>query len=451
MSSVPLTVRPGAPLSGSFRPPGDKSITHRAVLLALLARGRSEIRGANHGEDCAHTLACARALGLGLAGGGPDAAPAAPLTLEGRGERLDEPRAILDCGNSGTALRLLAGIVAARPFLSILAGDASLSRRPVDRVIEPLRQMGATLHARHGDRLPPLVVRGATLRPIRYAQPIASAQVATCVLLAGLGARGETQVELPGPARDHTERMLAAAGVALERHDLPSGGRRVTLGGPAEPRPLSLAVPGDISAAAFFLAAAAASPGARVTALGVSLNPTRTGLLEVLAEMGAGIEIAGRTCEGGEERGDVTVSGPDRLAAFDIPATWVPRLIDEIPAWMIAASAAAGRSSFSGAAELRHKESDRIATLARGLARLGISARERPDGLDIEGGRARGGRIEAEGDHRIAMAFATLATRAAGPVEIDDAASIATSYPDFAATLAALGGAVEQTGSPAAR
>jgi 3-phosphoshikimate 1-carboxyvinyltransferase len=449
---VPLTVRPGAPLSGSFRPPGDKSITHRAVLLALLSRGRSEIRGANPGEDCARTLACARALGLELAGGGPDAAREAPLALEGHGDRLEEPRAILDCGNSGTALRLLAGIVAARPFLSILAGDASLSRRPVDRVSEPLRQMGATLHARDGDRLPPLVVRGAMLRPIRYAVPIASAQVATCVLLAGLGTRGETSVELPGPARDHTERMLAAAGVALERRDLPGGGRQVTLRGPAEPRPLSLAVPGDFSAAAFFLAAAAASPGARVTAMGVSLNPTRTGLLEVLGEMGAGVEIGGRAVEGGEERGDVTVRGPDRLTAFDIPAAWVPRLVDEIPAWVIAASAAAGRSSITGAAELRHKESDRIATLARGLARLGITARERTDGLEIEGGDPRGGRIEAEGDHRIAMAFATLATRAAGPVEIDDAASIATSYPGFVATLSALGGAVEpRSGSAAAR
>jgi 3-phosphoshikimate 1-carboxyvinyltransferase len=411
-------------------------------MFAMLARGRSEIRGANPGEDCARTLACCRALGLELVSGGPGAAPAAPLVLEGRGV-LEEPAGILDCGNSGTTLRLLAGIVAARPFLSILAGDASLHHRPVGRIIEPLRQMGAELHARDGDRLPPLVVRGAALRAITYVLPIASAQVASCVLLAGLTAHGETRVHLPGPARDHTEKMLDAAGVKITNRPYPGGIRHVAVQGPVEPRPLAISVPGDFSAAAFFLAAAAAIPGARVTALGVGLNPKRMDFLNVLSGMGARVEIAGRAEEAGEDRGDVTVTGTENLVPYDIDPSRVPILIDEIPAWAIVASAAPGRSSVRGAAELRHKESDRITALVRGLTRLGITAHEHPDGFEIEGGIPRGGVVESDGDHRIAMAFAVIGARATGPVTIDDAASIPTSYPDFVDTFAALGGAVE--------
>ena len=443
MSETPLTVHPGPPLAGRFTPPGDKSVTHRAIVLALLAPGRSEIRGANPGADCAATLECAAALGLEVR-----AREGGTLRLEGRGFEIAEPGRVLDCGNSGTTLRLLAGVVASRPLLAVLAGDASLNRRPVARIIEPLRRMGAELHARDADRFPPLVVRGAQLRPIRYALPVASAQVASCVLLAGLSAPGETEITLPGPARDHTERMLAACGVELERADLPDGGRRVAVRGPAACRPLSLTVPGDFSAAAFFLAAAAAAPGARVTACGVGLNPTRTGLLDVLEAMGAAVERRVGREEGGEPVGEVTVTGPERLRAFDIPPAWVPRLIDEIPAWMLAAAAAAGRSRLTGAGELRHKESDRLAALAMNLGRLGLEARELPDGLEIEGGRARGGSVDAAGDHRIAMAFAVLATRAAGPVTVEDAASIATSFPGFAATLGALGGVLEP-GDPA--
>lgn len=443
MSDARLTVAPGPPLAGQFTPPGDKSITHRACLMALLADGVSEIRHPNPGDDCGATVRCAAELGLEvLARGRADASAPGTLRLRGRGGSLTEPARVLDCGNSGTTLRLLAGIVATRPILSVLSGDASLNRRPVGRVVEPLRLMGATLHAREQDRCPPLVVRGAQLHPIHYVVPVASAQVATCVLLAALSASGETSVELPGPARDHTERMLAAAGIALQRDERPDGGRRVTVRGPAEPRPLALTVPGDFSAAAFFLAAAAATPGARVTATGVNLNSTRTGLLEVLAAMGATVEVERAGLEAGEEVGAVTVTGPERLAAFDIPPAWVPRLIDEIPAWIVAASAAHGRSHLSGAAELRHKESDRLEALATNLAKLGIAVRERPDGIEIEGGAVRGGQVDAAGDHRIAMAFAVLATRAGGPVTIRDAASIATSYPGFAADLAQLGGVV---------
>ncbi len=387
MSHTRLIVTPGPPLTGRFTPPGDKSITHRACLMALLAEGVSEIRGPNPGADCAATVACAEALGLEVVGRDPGPVPGT-LALRGRGGDLVEPAGILDCGNSGTTLRLLAGIVATRPILAVLAGDASLHRRPVDRVIEPLRLMGATLSARDGDRRPPLVVRGAALTPIRYAAPVASAQVATCVVLAGLSAAGETSVELPGPARDHTERMLAAAGVTVQCDDLPGGRRRVTVQGPARPHPVALTVPGDFSAAAFMLAAAAATPGARVTAVGVSLNPTRTGLLDVLAAMGAGVEVERTGVEAGEPVGDVTVTGPERLGAFDIPADWVPRLVDEVPAWAVAlpprgrgGAASQGERSARGAGRQPRAARDRRARAAR-------RARDR----GRHGARGRGGR-----------------------------------------------------------
>ena len=434
MKPTPLIVEPGPALFGAFTPPGDKSITHRAWLLALLAEGDTHVSGANPGADCEGTLHAVQALGVSVTGT-PDA-----RTLTGLGGRVREPEAVLDCGNSGTMLRLLAGVLAAQPFLSVLTGDDSLRRRPVARVIEPLRAMGATLFARDGDRLPPLVIRGARLAAVRHSLPVASAQVASSVLLAGLGADGETSVEIPGPARDHTERMLRAAGVAVVETALAAGGRRVSVRGHALPRGLRLSVPGDFSAAAFFLAAAAATPGSRITANGVGLNPTRTGLLDVLERMGAKVERSELRIEAGEELGNVTVEGPARLAPFDVPVEWIPRLIDEVPAWTVVASAAAGVSRLAGAAELRVKESDRLSTLARNLAALGVHVRELRDGLEIEGGRIAGGAARAEGDHRIAMAFAVLGTRAASAVRIDDAASIATSYPGFVSTLVALGG-----------
>jgi len=436
-----LAILPGPPLVGDCAVPGDKSITHRAVMLALLASGTSEIGNANPGEDCRGTLRAAEALGLERL----DAPDAGVLRLRGSGA-LAEPAGVLDCGNSGTTLRLLAGIVAPRPFLTVLAGDASLNGRPVARIVEPLRAMGAQVQARDGDRFPPLVIRGGPLRAIAWTLPVASAQALGCVLFAGLAATGETAVTVPGPARDHSERMLAAAGVALERRELADGGRRVALRGPASPRPVTLTVPGDFSAAAFFLAAAAARPGARVTCRGVGLNPTRTGLLEVLEAMGAKVERRAGPAALGEDVGEVTVSGPDRLRGFEIPAGWLPRLVDEVPAWVISAALARGRSRLTGAGELRVKESDRIATLAAGLQRLGIAARELPDGLESEGGGLRGGTVDAAGDHRVAMAFAALATLAPAPVTITGAAGIATSFPGFARTLESLGGAVEAPG-----
>ncbi len=428
-------VRAGRVLGGRFRPPGDKSITHRAMLFGLLATGETRLRGVNRGEDCGHTLAVTAALGGGVRQDGDE------IVVRGTAREPASDGLRLECGNSGTTMRLTTGIVAALRGECVLDGDASLRRRPMARIAEPLGRMGAGVVCAEGGR-PPLRVRGAALRGIDYEVPVASAQVATCLLLAGLFADGATRVSLPGPARDHTERMLPAFGVPLEVTPRTDGGRAVRVT-PTVPSGAVVTVPGDFSAAAFLLAAAAATPGAAVTAAGVSLNPTRTGLLDVLAEMGAGVEIRDRSEAAGEPVGDVTVRGPGELLPFDVPAQWVPRLVDEVPAWVIAASAARGVSRVVGAAELRGKESDRIVSLVRNLGRVGVTARELPDGLEVEGGVPRGGRIEADLDHRVVMAFAALATRALGPVSFDDVSAVATSYPGFWSDLAALGASVE--------
>ena len=429
-------VRRGRTLAGRLVPPGDKSVTHRAVLFGLLAEGTTRILGPNPGEDCTRSLVAARAFGAQAQ------ADAEGWTLRGTGMRLREPSAAIDCGNSGTTIRLLAGIAAGAAFRTRLFGDASLSRRPMARIAAPLRAMGATIEAADGDR-PPLSVSGGSLAAITYDVPVASAQVATCVLLAGLAACGTTRVRLPGSARDHTERMLPAFGVPVGVAPEGDGGRRIELTGGVVPRACTLRVPGDFSAAAYFLAAAAATPGAEVTAAGASLNPTRTGLLDVIRAMGAEVAVSGMREEAGEPVGDVTVRGPASLAAFDVPPEWVPRLVDEVPAWIVLASAARGTSRVTGASELRVKESDRIVALARNLAAVGLEASELPDGLAITGGTPRGARIEAHLDHRVVMAFAALGTRCDASMTFDDVSSVATSFPGFFATLSRLGAQVE--------
>ncbi len=435
MTAASPAVRRGRPLAGRFTPPGDKSITHRAVLFGLLAEGRSRIFHPNAGEDCRGSLRAAAALGAKVSEADTE------WSIEGVPGELAQPVATLDCGNSGTTMRLLAGLLAGRGVRATLTGDASLSRRPMARILEPLARMGARIESAEGGR-PPLVLSGGSLAGIAYDAPVASAQVATCLLLAGLGASGRTSVRLPGPARDHTERMLPAYGVTLElREEAP--GRVVSLEGGQRLLARDVTVPGDASAAAFFLAAAAAEPGARVTAMGMNVNPTRAGLLDVLAAMGASVERANERDEAGEPVADVTVTGPGRLSAFDVPAEWVPRLVDEVPAWVIAATAADGVSRVTGAAELRVKESDRVRALATNLARVGATVRELPDGLEIGGGEVHGARIEAHLDHRIVMAFAALGARTRAPMTFDDVASVATSYPTFFPTLAALGAVVE--------
>jgi 3-phosphoshikimate 1-carboxyvinyltransferase len=303
--------------------------------------------------------------------------------------------------------------------------------------------MGAALTARDQDRYPPLAIRGGTLRGLDYELPVPSAQVASCVLLAGLKSTGRTTVRIPGAPRDHTERMLRAFGVPVEQLRETANAVVTSITGPAELIGCTLAVPGDFSSAAFFLAAAAACPGANVTAQHVGLNPTRTGLLDVLEAMGAQVARTNVREQAGEPVGDVTVIGPDALEAADVPAALLPAMIDEVPAWAVAASAARGTSRLSGAAELRVKESDRLAMLARNLGALGIAVEESAAGLAITGGTPRGGTIEAAHDHRIAMAFAVLGTRASGPVTIDDDASVDTSVPGFAEALRQLGGRLD--------
>jgi len=431
----PLVVRPGPALSGTVRPPGDKSVTHRAYLIALLAPGETVVEHPNPGADCQSTLAACRALGLDVREAG------AVVRLRNSGA-LHASNAPIDCGNSGSTMRMLPGVLASQPFEATLQGDESLHRRPVARIIEPLRMMGARLSARDGDRLPPLVVHGGPLTAIHCVLPVASAQVATCIALAATRAAGETIIDIPGPARDHGERMLAAAGARIASEPLRDGGRQVRVAGGATLAAGTLRVPGDLSSAAFFLAGAAAVPGARVTAHGVGLNPTRTGFLDVLEAMGAAVDRIETGVSGGEPIGDVIVTGPERLHAFDPPAGWLPRWIDEVPAWTIVAAAARGTSRLTGAGELRIKESDRIATLAHGLAGIGLVAEETPDGLVVTGGIARGGPVASAGDHRIAMAFAVLGVHSREGVRIDDASAIPTSYPSFIADLRALGGEV---------
>jgi 3-phosphoshikimate 1-carboxyvinyltransferase len=403
--------------------PGDKSVSHRAILFAALARGETRVRGLLRAEDVHATWRAVEQLGARVREQGAEVVVTPP-------ERLSEPGDVIDCGNSGTSLRLLAGVLAGVPGLSVLTGDASLRRRPVRRVVEPLRAMGALLHARDGDRLPPLVVRGQALRGVRHVLPVASAQVKSAILLAGLSADGDTVVEEPALSRDHTERMLRRMGA-----DLSVDGLRVTL------RPSRLAggdvdVPGDISSAAFFLCGAAAIPGSRVTAVGLGTNPTRTGLLDVLRAMGAEVEVAGERESGGEPRADVTVSGGP-LDAVTIEGALVPRLIDELPVLMVLATQARGRTVVRDAHELRVKESDRLAAMGEALAAAGARIELFPDGCAIEGPTPlRGVAVRTRMDHRIAMSMAVAQLLAGGePTLLDDVACVDTSFPAFFSIL----------------
>ena len=423
----PLVVAPGRPLRGVLRVPGDKSISHRAAMLGAIARGTTHVAGFLRAEDCLSTLRCLRALGASINERGSD--------LEITGAPFREPDEILDVGNSGTTMRLLAGLLAGHPFHSVLTGDASIRRRPVDRVAEPLRRMGATISGRQGGRLAPLSIDGGGLRGISYATPVASAQVKSAVLLAGLFADGETDVREPSQSRDHTERMLGAFGARIVRDGLTT-----RLRGPQTLRAASVRVPGDLSSAAFFLVAAALIPGSELAVTDVGLNPTRTGVLDALKMMGADLEVRDLREREGEPVGTVLVRG-SRLRGATIGGDLVPRAIDELPVLAVAACFAEGETVIRDAAELRVKESDRIAALARELGRLGARVEPQPDGLAIVGGTAlRGARVHSGGDHRMAMALAVAGLRADGPVTIDDPACIETSFPGFADALRSVAG-----------
>jgi 3-phosphoshikimate 1-carboxyvinyltransferase len=418
-----LKTSPTGRFAGTLRPPSDKSLTHRAYLFASIALTESCVRMPLRGEDCESTLRCLNQLGLRHEWHGDHTVRLIPA------RDWQTPTHALDCGNSGTTMRLLAGLLASRPISATLVGDESLSRRPMKRVAEPLRLMGAQLQ---GDT-PPLYVKGGNLRGISYSTPVASAQVKSSVLLAGLRAEGETRVTEPALSRDHTERMLTALGVALRREGL-----TVSVSGGAQVEGFAFTVPGDISSAAFPMVAAAMIAGGHVTVSELGLNPSRTGLLDVLQQVGAEVSIS----ESGEELGEPIASVSVRsleLQPFHISGDLVPRLIDEIPVLAVLATQCAGTSVIRDAAELRVKESDRIESVAAGLRAMGADVETFPDGLAANGPcRLRGAAIDSRGDHRLGMAFAVAGLIAEGETVIANSDAILTSYPSFEADLARL-------------
>jgi 3-phosphoshikimate 1-carboxyvinyltransferase len=413
-------------IQGSLRVPGDKSISHRSLLLGAMAHGTTEVRGFLRGADCLATLAALRALGTKI-----EESDDGCLRICGAGpEGLREPATVLDAANSGTTLRLLAGLLAGRPFFSVLTGDASLCNRPMRRIVEPLTAMGATLLGRAGGKFPPLAIQGGGLAGIAWRSPVASAQVKSAILLAGLQARGETSVTEPVLSRDHTERMLTAFGVPPQNR-----GTEVSVPGGALLQAARIAVPGDLSSAAFFLVAAAGRTGAEMIILDVGVNPTRTGLLEVLARMGAHVSQDRPRIQAGEPVADLWVRGA-RLRGTTIGAEIIPRLIDEVPALAVAAALAEGETLVSGAGELRVKEVDRLSALAGEFSKLGIAIIAEGDSLRIAGGRRlRGATVSSRGDHRMAMSLAMAGLFAEGETTVEDVACVETSFPGFARLL----------------
>jgi len=434
----PLAAAPPAePLSGTVRVPGDKSISHRALMLGALAVGRTEITGLLEGEDVLATAAAMRALGAAVESHGGGRWGVDGVGIGG----LAEPGDVLDLGNSGTAARLLLGILATHPMTSFVTGDASLRRRPMRRVTDPLERFGAHFIGREGGRLPLAVTGAAQPVPVEYRLPVPSAQVKSAVLLAGLNTPGETTVIEPQGTRDHTERMMRHFGATVAVEPAEGGGKRITVVGQPELAAAPIAVPGDISSAAFPLVAGLIVPGSQVTIEGVGLNPLRTGLLECLAEMGADIALLNERVEGGEPVADLRARAGE-LRGADIPPERAPRMIDEYPILAMAAACAHGRTVMRGLAELRVKESDRLAATATGLAACGVRVRIDGDDLIVEGdGGPPAGEamIAANLDHRIAMAFLVLGLAAREPVAVDDATTIATSFPDFVPLMKRLG------------
>ncbi len=429
-----------APLTGHLRVPGDKSISHRSIMLGALACGITEVTGFLQGEDSLNTLRCFRAMGVSIS----DPVDGY-VRIEGAGlQGLRPPAQPLYVGNSGTSMRLMAGILAGQAFDTVLEGDESLSRRPMKRVIDPLTQMGAVIESAEGGRSPLIIRGGQTLHAINYVLPMASAQVKSCVLLAGLYATGATCVTEPAPTRDHTERMLTGFGYAVNR----SASTACVVGG-GHLAARAVEVPADISSAAFFMVAASIAPEADITLLHVGMNPTRTGIIDILNLMGADITLHNLREVGGEPVADIQIKSA-QLSGIDIPESLVPLAIDEFPVLFIAAACAVGRTVLTGAEELRVKESDRIAVMADGLQKLGIDATPTADGMVINGrgdeatplGSAE---IWSEGDHRIAMAFAVAGLRAQGVITIHNCEFVETSFPGFASLFRRCGGGLQDT------
>jgi 3-phosphoshikimate 1-carboxyvinyltransferase len=423
---VEFNLLPGGAIRGEARVPGDKSISHRAIMLGSLAEGETRISGFLEGDDALATLAAFRDMGVSIERPGEGRVKIQGVGLHG----LSAPSGPLDLGNSGTSIRLMSGLLAGQGFACELTGDASLRGRPMGRVITPLRQMGATIVGADGDRPPLRISGGERLAGIHYDLPMASAQVKSCVLLAGLYAEGRTSVAEPAVTRDHTERMLRGFGWRVEQ---PADGL-VALEGGGRLSGTDIEVPSDISSAAFFLVAASIAPGSELLLRHVGINPTRTGIIELLRLMGADISLQDEREVGGEPVADIRVRCAS-LTGIEVPADLIPLAIDEFPALFVAAACAEGRTVLRGAEELRVKESDRIAAMAEGLGTLGVELEVLEDGIVIEGfgtdGGFGGGEIESHHDHRIAMSFAIAALRAAEPILVRDADNVATSFPGF--------------------
>jgi len=417
-------ISPARSISGTIQLPGDKSISHRYGMLAAIAEGTSKIANYSTGADCQSTLCCMQSLGIGVE------RQNGHVLIHGQGlQGLREPSAMLDAGNSGSTIRMLSGILAAQRFPSRIGGDESLSRRPMERIIKPLSSMGASIEARDG-RFPPLTIRGRPLRPIEYTLPVASAQVKSCVLMAGLYAEGQTTVHEPVRTRDHTEIALREFGVDVEVVK-----RTITVTGPARLQAHEMAVPGDLSSAAFFLVAALIVPESNLVIHGVGLNPTRSALLDFLAEMGVELKILEISQSGGELTGDILIR-KSRVRGGTLEGARTAALIDEIPVLAVLGAASEGGLVVRDASELRVKETDRIATIADNFRRMGLAIDVKPDGFEVPGQqRFHAAALESFGDHRIAMAFSIAALAADGPCVIEGAEAASVSFPEFFDTL----------------
>jgi 3-phosphoshikimate 1-carboxyvinyltransferase len=440
MTAAALKARRAGALKGRVRAPGDKSISHRALILGALASGTTEVEGLLEGEDVKRTAQAMAAFGAGVERLGDGR-----WRIEGRGG-LAEPTDVVDCGNSGTGVRLIMGAAAGFELAATFTGDSSLRGRPMNRVLKPLGEMGASWIARGGGRLP-LTLQGGGLKRIAYRLPEPSAQVKSAVLLAGLRAAGGAEVIEPEATRDHTERMLRAFGARVEVMD-EAGGRRIVLAGAQRLTGTRVRVPGDPSSAAFPLVAALITPGSEVTVEGVLLNPLRTGLFETLREMGADLAVSNVRDEGGESVGDVTARH-SALRGVEVPPERAPSMIDEYPILAVAAAFATGATVMRGIGELRVKESDRIALMAAGLAACGVAAEEGPEHLTVTGASSvRGGaRVVTHGDHRIAMSHLVMGLASEQPIEVDEPGMIATSFPGFVQLMQGLGGEIAEAAS----
>ena len=408
-------------LRGEISPPGDKSISHRALLLNSIPKGRAKLENLGPGDDIRSTISCLRAIGVNIREQGD------VVIVSGVGKSgFREPEDVLSAGNSGTTMRLISGLLAAQPFRSVVTGDESLRSRPMGRLIQPLRLMGAEIWGRKNDTLAPLVIKGDKLKGIEYHLPVASAQIKSAILIAALFAQGSTTVVEPAPARDHTERLLRTMGVKMI-----IDGPTIELIPSVIRSPVDVRIPGDISAAAFWLVAGAIHPDARIRIKGTGLNPTRTGIIEVLLKMGANLKVEGERRSGGEPVADITVESSE-LTGLKLGGGIIPRIIDELPLVALASAFARGTTTISDAQELRVKESDRIAITVKQLSRLGVDIEELPDGMVVRGGRMlRGAECSSSGDHRLAMTLGTAALMARGETVVHGAEAVNVSYPGF--------------------